>query len=255
MTNTMDNQAILKNLGLTDNEAKVYLANLELGQATVQELARQSGVKRTTVYTVLDDLKQQGILSQIKKGLKTFLVAEAPENLIGLAEKRLEALKESLPELKSIYNLAGPKPKVRFYEGRDGYLAVYENILREQSRELLAISSYEHFCQHVDWDYEEKWTRRRIKMGMYLRWLDFDTLLIEKRISEGKKALREIRILPPEFVFTSTMFIYNEKAVVVSGRSKEFIAVVIENSEFSQMFRQVFEMLWFGAGRAVISKK
>ncbi len=85
---------------MSDNETKVYLAALELGQATVQELGKKSGVKRTTVYTAIDGLKEKGIISQIKKGVKTFLIAESPEVLGQIADRRAQMFKESLPEVK-----------------------------------------------------------------------------------------------------------------------------------------------------------
>ncbi len=240
----MNTIEILKEFGLADNEAKVYLANLELGQATVQELGKKSGVKRTTIYTALEGLKEKGLVSQIKKGAKTFLVAEGPESLSNLSARRDSALKEALPELKALYNVAGIKPRVRFYEGREGYLVVYENILKDKPKELLAIVSYDDLCRHLDQKYEEEWIKRRVKLGIKLRWLDFKTITTEKMQREGKKALREIRFLPDGFKFTSSMFIYSDKIVVMSGRTKEFMAVVIENSEFYQMFKQLFEMFW-----------
>ncbi|MDD5146556.1 MAG: helix-turn-helix domain-containing protein [Candidatus Pacebacteria bacterium] len=240
----MQNINTLRGLGLSDNEAKVYLAALELGQATVQELGKKSDVKRTTVYTALEGLKEKGLVSQIKKGAKTFFVAEKPENLLALSERRYKALKEVLPELKSIYNIPGIKPRVKFFEGREGYLAVYENILKEKPKEILAIASYENFVKHIDLTYEEGWTNRRIKSGIKLRWLDFKTERVQEKAIEGEKALREVHYLPSAFLFTSTMFIYSDKIAIVSGKQKEFIAVVIENSEFYQMFKQLFEMLW-----------
>lgn len=236
--------ASLKDFGLTENEAKVYLANMELGTATIQQISRKANIKRTTVYAVAESLKKQGILSATKKGSKTLLVAETPDNLVRLAQKRWQSLKNSLPELKSIYNIAGAKPTLRFYEGKEGYLAVYEAVLKGKPKEFLAVASYEHFLKHIDQTYEEDWTKKRIKLGIKLRWLDFKTKTTEKLAKEGKKALREVRFLPKRFAFTNTMFIYNDKMVVVSGKAKEFIAVVIENPEFTQMFKQFFEMLW-----------
>ncbi|MEK9153574.1 MAG: hypothetical protein AAB723_03180, partial [Patescibacteria group bacterium] len=181
---------------------------------------------------------------QIKKGAKTFLVAESPEILGQIADHRAQMFKESLPELKSMYNITGNKPKVRFYEGKEGYLSVYGNILKEKPKELLAIASYENFKKHIDDQFEESWTVKRIKQGIFLRWLDFKTPSVQARVGEGKKGLREIRFLPKEFSFSATMFIYNEKVIMVSGKQKEFLAVVIENAEFSQMQKQLFNLLW-----------
>ncbi|MCX6729918.1 MAG: BlaI/MecI/CopY family transcriptional regulator, partial [Candidatus Portnoybacteria bacterium] len=78
----MKNINVLQQFGLSNNEAKVYLAGLEIGQASIQDLAQKSQVKRTTIYTVLEGLKEKGLMSQIKRGSKAFLVSENPENLL-----------------------------------------------------------------------------------------------------------------------------------------------------------------------------
>lgn len=240
--------ATIKQLGLSDNEAKVYVAALELGQATVQELGKKSKVKRTTVYALIEGLKEKGLLSETKKGKKTLFLAQNPETLLSLSEKQLEEIKKVLPELKSIYNSgSSEKPKLRFFEGKEGYYAVYRNILKENPKELLAISSYESWLRHVDLDFEEKWTQQRLKQGMFLRWLDFKTKATAKRAKEGKKGLREIRFLPDKFAFSSIIFIYEGKIGLMSGKAKDFMAVIIENQEFYHTFKQFFEMLFLSA--------
>jgi len=240
---------ILKEFGLTDNEAKVYLACLELGVSTIQDLAKKSMVKRTTVYTTVDGLKQKGLISQTKKGKKTFFVAESPDSLIQLSEKRHKQIKKILPELKSIYNITGTKPKLRFFEGKEGYLSVYENILKEKPKEFLALASYDDFFKHLDPVYEDDWTARRIALGISLRWLNFESKHVMEHATEDKKSLRECRLLSKKFPFKSTMFIYNDKVAMVSGEQKEFMAVVIEHPEFYHTFKQIFEMLWATALR------
>jgi len=234
----------LKQFNLTENEAKVYLALLELGSASVQAASRKSGVKRTTIYTLIDSLKQKGLVSETQKGAKTYFNATDPESLLLLSGQRLHELKRVLPELKSIYNAAANKPKVKFYEGQEGYLTVYENILKDSPKELLVISSYDDFCKHIDEKYEADWTQRRIDKKIYLRWLDFKTPLTEKMHAGDRESYREIRFLPDEFKFQSIMFLYGQKVILVSGQQTEFNAVVIENTEFAKMWQQIFEMLW-----------
>ena len=53
----------LKNLGLTDNESQVYFAALGMGPTSVQEISSQSGVKRTSVYSIIRDLQSMGLMS------------------------------------------------------------------------------------------------------------------------------------------------------------------------------------------------
>lgn len=52
----MNIENTLNSLGLSPNEAKVYLAALEMGTASAQDIAHKAGVIRTTGYSVLERL-------------------------------------------------------------------------------------------------------------------------------------------------------------------------------------------------------
>ena len=58
---------VLKAYGLNEKQIKVYLACLELGSASVQKISQKSGLIRTTVYEVLETLKQRGFTSSFLK--------------------------------------------------------------------------------------------------------------------------------------------------------------------------------------------
>ena len=51
----------LQDAGLSETEAKIYLAALELGQTSVSRIARKSGIKRTTIYLSLENLMEKGL--------------------------------------------------------------------------------------------------------------------------------------------------------------------------------------------------
>ena len=71
----------LRELGLSENEAKVYLAMLELGPATVLEIAAKALMNRPTVYVQIESLKQRGLVSTQSKGKKQIFIAESPSHL------------------------------------------------------------------------------------------------------------------------------------------------------------------------------
>ena len=75
-----DNKLIhtLESLGLSENEAKVYYAALTLGPASILNIARAAGIKRTTVYSVVEALKQRGLMVLEVKGFKQNYVAQDP---------------------------------------------------------------------------------------------------------------------------------------------------------------------------------
>ena len=46
----------LKQLGLEEKQAKIYLASLELGPDTAQNIAYKASLKRPTTYVILEEL-------------------------------------------------------------------------------------------------------------------------------------------------------------------------------------------------------
>ena len=84
----------LMDIGLSEKEAAVYLALLELGSDTVQHIAKKSAVNRATTYVILDSLKKKGVVSTVEKGTKTHFQAESPESLRKLIRLQEAEIKE-----------------------------------------------------------------------------------------------------------------------------------------------------------------
>jgi len=134
----------LANLGLSENGAKVYTAMLELGPATVMEISAKAGVNRPTTYFQIEALKKMGLVSSQTKGKKQLFIAEAPEQLEfmidrqrGELDQKKEELKKIMPELEGMFNLAGEKPQVRFFEGKGGLIKMQDELIRVNPKEVL----------------------------------------------------------------------------------------------------------------------
>jgi sugar-specific transcriptional regulator TrmB len=73
-------------LDLSEKEAKVYIASLELGLSTIQEIAGKSQISRSTTYEVIESLMEKGLMSALTKGKKKYFSAESPEKLMSLID-------------------------------------------------------------------------------------------------------------------------------------------------------------------------
>src|SRR5438552_2037104 len=125
----LDFIAYIQDLGLSENEAKVYLAALALGPSTVLKISREAGIKRTTTYAVLETLKARSLIIVEIRGFKSLYVAEGPEKLEQMLELKKERFKEILPELKALAELKGGESFIKYYEGVAGVKTVYDHIL------------------------------------------------------------------------------------------------------------------------------
>jgi predicted DNA-binding transcriptional regulator len=170
----------LLQFGLTEKEISIYLMLLENGVGSVQEISRQSGINRVTIYAGLDQLKTKGLVAETKKGSRTLFVAENPENLGEILEKKKAVLKSEeetlnnflIPALKAVNTAIPDKPQILFFEGAEGIGRVFDAYALKYSR-LIGCGSYAEAFKVMSkkdeiWFVEEI-KRRKIVYRMVLR--------------------------------------------------------------------------------------
>ncbi len=144
----------LKNIGLSDKEARVYLAMLELGPATILEISAKASINRPTTYVEIESLKKMGLVSTQTKGKRQLFMAESPTQLGFIidrekktVEQKKEVLSKVLPELTTLFNLAEEKPLVRFFEGKEGLIRMQDEFLKTKNKKIVAIASLDNVLQ------------------------------------------------------------------------------------------------------------
>jgi HTH-type transcriptional regulator, sugar sensing transcriptional regulator len=236
---------ILVQIGLHDTEARFYLAALELGQASVRDIAAKAGISRTNAYDVFSRLLEQGLVTEVGAATKkTMLVAaEPPDQLTELLDGRRRKLDVLLPELRSLHNRASGKPRVRFYQGRDGIKHVLNDTLGVRDRKLLGILSMRDLYEVPGRAWMDDHVQRRIEAGVFLRVIRSPIKDIANVWPQSAADLRDVRFASPDFVFTMTSYIYDDKVAIISSRRENF-AMTIESEEYAVMQRNLFEVLW-----------
>lgn len=240
-------EKLLKTLaetGLTEHEARVYLATLSLGPSTVLKIARESGVKRTTVYSVIESLKQKGLMIIEPRGFKQLYIAEDPTRLESVLESRKQTLQKELPELSALYNLKGGESLIKYYEGLEAVKNVYDGLLEDARRdEDYAVVSNIEGWYSLDPDYFEQFREKRAKRGVKARILLQDS----PGAREYKKFERnynvEIKILP-EGTELATNLVVIPRRVVVHQLTPPIMAIVVENKSIIKMHQEFFEIMW-----------
>lgn len=123
----------LEEIGLSDKEASVYIALLQVDHDSVLDLSKRTGINRTTIYPVLESLAKKGLVSEMQVDKKVHFKAEPPERLESFVERRKinfeeqsKRLKDIVPQLKSIQRESGERPIVKYFEGIDGIVSSAE---------------------------------------------------------------------------------------------------------------------------------
>ena len=232
---------VLRQIGFTDKEAKIYLACLELGTGTVVELSRKSGITRGSTYDILEEMLDKGYVSKILKDKHMIFTAVDPEVLKKRYQDSLRDFELALPELKGLFHKHS-RPRVRYFEGIDGIKRVYEDTLTSTT-EILNYANSKSIRTY--WPmYDEEYVKQRVKKNIFLKGIAPDDESGQKVKKEDKKCLRETRLLSSkDFQFTNEINIYDNK-VAITSFGEELIGIIIESQEIAHTQRDIFKMAW-----------
>ena len=78
----------LMDLGFSENEAKVYLAVLELNEAPISRIAERAQIHRVTCYDVLEYLRRRELVVKLAKNRKIYYRASSPKHLVRWSDKQ-----------------------------------------------------------------------------------------------------------------------------------------------------------------------
>lgn len=246
----------LKKLGLTPDECKIYVSLLDSSKSHL-ELARRTGVNRTKIYRIAEELTKRGLITLEHDDLGKRLAANSPDNLeisLTTAEEKLrnqrQILDQILPDLQGLFTQAGTaKPSdfiVNTYEGVDGFKQMLWNELKTKG-ELLAFGdgTLQVLVDDIRW--AEKHRAKQVEAGYAVREIlnpngkpsDFTNNqdFIDKVFSK--------KIIDPSIIPLSQQVItYNHTVSIYNWREGKKVGVEIVNPAYAAMQRSIFEHYW-----------
>ncbi len=238
----------LEDAGLSKNEAKVYLAMLELGPATVLDISAKARVNRPTAYVEIEALTKKGLAKTQKKNGKVHFAAESPERLEFLLDKkgaeievRRKELRGILPELTAAFSLTGEKPVVRYYEGKEGLEKLQQEVLRCKEKLIRSISRPDRALT-TDLNRLKKNQSERVRRKIHSKYIY--TSQEGPIIKTDRSILREAKFVPLKklpITFDFTVFDDKVKFEILRGTSG---GIIIQNRDIAQSFKNLFDFVW-----------
>lgn len=242
-------------MGLSEKEAKVYLASLAIGAAPVQKIAEEAKVNRATTYVMIESLTERGLMGSLEKGKKTYFVAQSPEHLQHLLDQEDENVKkkkallmEVMPELKNIISYVGEKPRVTLYEGKNGLREIHEDLINfgRKSGTIDNIAAVDDARELVVFEEMENHWERIAKNNIQVRAILTQSGKLEKIPDRLRPYWQERQVDKNKFPFHGEIVIYGDKVAALSFKG-EILGIIIESKEIAQTMRMLFELAWVGA--------
>src|SRR3989339_599165 len=140
----MNIQHTLQEFGLSEREATIYTTLLQIGEGSILDIAKNSSLKRPTIYTAMEALENKGLIYRVLHGKRTKFKAAPPQMLQLLLKKKEQQLTDLLPQLEAISNFSsGTKPEIRYFEGKKAVMSLYHTLFTrlDKKDEVYFISS------------------------------------------------------------------------------------------------------------------
>ncbi len=239
---------VVKKLGLNTKAAKIYLAALELGEASVQELATRSKLKRTTLYYILEELIEAGVLICTRAGRKTYYTAEQPATLLKNAKDNIADFEDFIDLLEDKASLIRKKPRIYFLYGAMGFKQAWNMILSTKEKEYRIITEGINFLDYVKEKYiVNELIAKKKKLGVSSKQLITNSEYARAIVAKDAKENRVSKILPAIYKLPFTEIITESVVAFISPRFGNMIFIV-EDESFSKTRKSMFEITWGAIG-------
>lgn len=209
-------------------------------------LAKKTGIKRPTLYLILDNLINRGIVALVPQEKKRLYIALSPERIAQDLADRTRSLQEVLPRMMAMFKNQSEQPKVQVLESSEGMMNAYREITTfKKDQKILTFFSFDVIGQEFEkmWDlfldmYKKHHVAGRdLVSGDYTR---YPWIAKAKRIPNY-----EIRQVPEGFQFFSDSVIYGNKVVFLSYKKR--FAVIIESEDIADSMRTLYNLAWQSA--------
>jgi len=230
---------VLQESGLSVTEAKVYLALLELGSALAGEITKKAEINRTNVYDALERLIVKGLVTYVITANRKVFEPVEPKRLREILEEQEAKLNSYLPDLEQLYKSSKVKEDATLFKGKKGIKSLYEEFLKD-GKEFYAYGAESRFADMFP-AYQKDWNERRAKLGMIMK------IIFSERVRERKKSeklkLCQMRFLPKQYEFPSTVLIGKEKVATVVWTEVPF-GFLVKSKDAVKGHMTFFEILW-----------
>jgi len=234
----------LKLLGFEANEARIYLAALELGPSSMWQIHQKCGVKRTTCYQIFEKFIESGVGSKTFESKHTIYSVVPPENLAVSIEHKKDEFLQSLPQFSALLSHLPSKPEITLYKGIEGVRQVYyQGLSGPKGGEQLILATPQFWFANAEDN--EAYIAERLKKKISLRMILPDTKENHSMLKNDKKELRRTRFISKkDFDPPVETQIFPNRITYIAHSEREPFATVIENTAIAEAERQKFELLW-----------
>jgi sugar-specific transcriptional regulator TrmB len=238
---------LLQELGLTQNEAKIYEALVTYGGSGVSTISLRSKVHRRNAYECLHRLIEKGLVYEVFTRGETIYEGVQPTKLMELIEEKQQKLAQELPHLLSVFRQHRSPERAHIYKGIEG-IKNYMNAALESGEDIYVLGSEGVWFDPRLATHTAMFLKEAEAKGMKFH-IIFDHDVQEKTPHIPKMLTATFKYLPAAYSTNSTMDIFADHIVMYTGMEpgkliEDATIFVMVSPALAESCRIWWKLLW-----------
>ena len=236
----------LTNLGLTQGEAKVYLAMIQIGPSRVGKIVEISGVSQSKVYNVLDRLILKGLASyHLQDNIKHFQSLE-PSRLHEYVQRKEDEVRKQKEGITQIINdlsknvYATKRSTSEIFVGERSLRSAYMILLSDAKKGDILRYFYPYPDVHENASpFYSRFYKYQKSKGLNERGIVHSDF---KNSQHFKEIPKDVKLRHVNFPLPGTIDIFADKLLINDW--KTITGILITSSEIVGIFVDYFDSIW-----------
>jgi len=236
-------------LGCDDKEIKLYMAAYLHGTAPLSDLIVRTRLRRSTAYLIANSLIDKGLLTEDHKAYGKSLSAAEPETLMRLVANRQRQLgrqrielEENLGQLQALHQTSITRPRVRTFQGANGLLTVWRDILTARG-EILLWSNQATEIKLFSLAQHNQFVQERKANKLPVRVLAVNNMAGHHLQDADAENLRTTKLLMPGIEFSAETYLYDHK-IAMLDYNQDIIGIIVESEQLFTAQQAMFTAQW-----------
>jgi len=230
----------LTEIGLSNNEAKIYTCLLRLGQTTITKVAQETKLHRSNVYDSMKKLIDKGLASYVKNDTTTFYEASNPASLLRIIREKENKIQAIMPQLQLAKKLADSKGEATIYEGVPAFMRILYNFL--EYKEPIYVWGIPKIAPEIMKTKIPHFHKKRL--GLKIPMYHIYNFNAQDRIRElNSMEFTEAKFLPKHFDSQVSTNVCGDE-VVLTLWTNTVLAIQIKHPLVACVYKKYFELLW-----------
>lgn len=246
---------VLKSIGLTDGEAKVFQALIRLKTSSVSKIINLSNVSASKVYFILEKLTKKGLITMTVKDKIRIYSAANPGRILDYLEEKEKEIQEQkrearrvIEKLQSSEDSYKNHPPAEFSQGKNGFETIINEVihLAKEGNHYLAIAGSRMAFVLQDYWYRHSQLlseKKIVQLIAYEKsvWFDKDPEVHQRQ----KRKLYFPRFLSEEYKDLPSIQIIGDNVVISDiDENDEVFCLMVRNTNLSTSMRKLIKAIY-----------